>query len=775
MPILATVGNHFSQLLHDFVFSFPSPGNITVGPFKFQRSGDWADIEDGGAGEGAGDGAFENLVNEPGETRALAHGVGALSFAGSGYGICLVLTAILLNRIHHIVRRPNPPIPPLPHPPVNSWYWRMRRGLANVLTSPETPRFLRLPGLICLFRAWLLFTILLLQVSNLWPVDPDSAFFNGNRLGRVVVSFGEWAGGMEMQKACWQVFLSVCCGLVCSGLANGLDRGRRRDVGAGFNLFGYSFLLHLYSSPLTHHRLPQVSSHGRPDFHALFQLWLSLTELTWLQALELSTTMRRNQLLPTAVCGGLGLAHFVYALTTAPLRFPSFTFLTHLLALFLSIVVTFSILVKAITHIFTLGYIPTPLSSSLLPHEGSVPSIEDDFGVALLKLGTACLEATQYSGLRNELVGVEERHGPWVEIGANGSSVKQLQFGSAGGFGNEITQVDVSEPEDPGMESPYWREMRTFWQTFAQSVVLHAHNLVLSTPGGKRALEFSRDMWQRRWWYGPRRWNFWRREAWAEPPRFRQQAILRRIQAINERAAALRAEAERHGEDTATASSSAIESSGQSRSLTRRSRSRQTTPAPLQYADYLRGEIELEDDEEEWLDHEDDHDGSVDASSSGWVSDGDGDGDGDGDDADEDITPSMYRDLLSEQAQANPDLQPVLLAHLTSSSSSPLTRRGYRALLAPPGSQSAPFARDREVSRRAEEMHDIVLDQRAAMASRDKERERDEWDDDRRRNCVVCTIEPRDTILWPSRLAAKDHMCPCCRRKVDGFSRIYVP
>jgi hypothetical protein len=43
--------------------------------------------------------------------------------------------------------------------------------------------------------------------------------------------------------------------------------------------FGYSFLLHLYSSPLTHHRLPQVSSHGRPDFHALFQLWLSLTEV----------------------------------------------------------------------------------------------------------------------------------------------------------------------------------------------------------------------------------------------------------------------------------------------------------------------------------------------------------------------------------------------------------------------------------------------------------------------------------------------------------------
>jgi hypothetical protein len=110
MPILATVGNHFSQLLHDFVFSFPSPGNITVGPFKFQRSGDWSDIEGGVGGEGAaGDGAFENLVNEPGETRALAHGVGALSFAGSGYGICLVLTVSTITSsrgcLSHLLQR----------------------------------------------------------------------------------------------------------------------------------------------------------------------------------------------------------------------------------------------------------------------------------------------------------------------------------------------------------------------------------------------------------------------------------------------------------------------------------------------------------------------------------------------------------------------------------------------------------------------------------------------------------------------------------------------
>ena len=58
-------------------------------------------------------------------------------------------------------------------------------------------------------------------------------------------------------------------------------------------------------------------------------------QLTWLQAIELSRTMRRNQIVPTGVCGVLGLSHFVYALSTSPLRVPSFTFLTHLVRLLL--------------------------------------------------------------------------------------------------------------------------------------------------------------------------------------------------------------------------------------------------------------------------------------------------------------------------------------------------------------------------------------------------------------------------------------------------------
>lgn len=59
-----------------------------------------------------------------------------------------------------------------------------------------------------------------------------------------------------------------------------LTNSRRRDAGASFNLFGFSFLCHFYSSPVTHHYNPPNVTHGRPDVHALFQLWLGLTEVS---------------------------------------------------------------------------------------------------------------------------------------------------------------------------------------------------------------------------------------------------------------------------------------------------------------------------------------------------------------------------------------------------------------------------------------------------------------------------------------------------------------
>lgn len=106
------------------------------------------------------------------------------------------------------------------------------------LTSPKMSKYLRIPGIIALTRAWILFTVLTLQVLNWWPLKQSWAL--GGPASKLLLRLGNIIGGMKMEKVCWQVFLSVCVGLICSGLASGLDRGRRRDVGAGFNLVSHT-------------------------------------------------------------------------------------------------------------------------------------------------------------------------------------------------------------------------------------------------------------------------------------------------------------------------------------------------------------------------------------------------------------------------------------------------------------------------------------------------------------------------------------------------------
>ena len=97
--------------------------------------------------------------------------------------------------------------------------------MTRALVSHETPKYVRLPGIIALVRAWVLFSVVILQVADLWPTIPRSPWLSTTRYGRVFQRVGGWAGDMEMETACWQVFMSVCAGLICGGLANGLDRG----------------------------------------------------------------------------------------------------------------------------------------------------------------------------------------------------------------------------------------------------------------------------------------------------------------------------------------------------------------------------------------------------------------------------------------------------------------------------------------------------------------------------------------------------------------------
>ena len=390
-------------------------------------------------------------------------------------------------------------------------------------------------------------------------------------------------------------------------------------------------------------------------------------------------------------------------------------------------IITFTLFLRGLTFIFTYGYVPSPVWTNLLPYEGVNPSIEDDFGVALLKLGTACMEATQYSGLRNELVGIEERPSPYLSLGTDKGEVMR-PLARIGGFSLEITDIQVFQLEQPHSRNAYYLGLNSFWKAFGKTLLGFGWMIILSTPVGRKAVKLCQSSWNQRWWYGPRQWTFWRRAAWAEPEQFRRPVRTMReiweahVQAA--RAAQTGVSASAAGlrrRRTTTRAREEDEARGRLYSM-----SPTPTPSTSVYDDFLRGEVgsDDEDEQEDWDDEDADSDGTVTVMAD-----------------DEDVPeqePELYRDLMQESSEPSFELQPVLLAHLTSSSSSPLTRRQYASILS-----VATSSRSLAPSR----MEEVVNERRLAMAGRTS----DEWDEERRKSCIVCMTEPRDTILWPCR------------------------
>jgi hypothetical protein len=101
-------------------------------------------------------------------------------------------------------------------------------------------------------------------------------------------------------------------------------------------------------------------------------------------------------------------------------------------------------------------------------------------------------------------------------------------------------------------------------------------------------------------------------------------------------------------------------------------------------------------------------------------------------------TVGLYADLSS--AASTSTSAPVLLAHMTDTAASPLTRRRYSRLVSGEGTLS-------EHGTIFDDWSKIIDDRRSMLGSA----EEDDGLSGSRRNCVICTAEPRQIICWPCR------------------------
>ena len=166
------------------------------------------------------------------------------------------------------------------------------------------------------------------------------------------------------------------------------------------------------------------------------------------------------------------LIHFNYVVLTKPSSYPLLNYLPSLLETLLLLVTLLTISLNSLTQLLLEGQITRPLFG----HQRSlIPKWDEDFGIVLLRLGTASLEATSVAGLGNEVgsIATGVPSDPKPTAAPDDSTVMLTRSGVASvtskgrsrksGFANEIKNVKVDSADgDWFFDHTRFRELTRF-------------------------------------------------------------------------------------------------------------------------------------------------------------------------------------------------------------------------------------------------------------------------------------------------------------------------
>lgn len=434
------------------------------------------------------------------------------------------------------------------------------------------------------------------------------------------------------------------------------------------------------------------------------------------------------------------------------------------------------IVLRALVQLITEGR----LNMDIFGHASALPHRDDDFLVALIKYGTATLETTAMKGLNNEVSMLSHPATTYVELHAGSSSAssagtlgtgqvfaahpaydRSQRYISADPWNNEVRLVkpvsDGSNEVDPlsknaSMRKEIWRFCKALyllWQVYIIGYVASKTGVGRLAQGDSKVARGLR-------WVGVSPES-------VEQAQRRREGRLQRSQEAQEKQ---KVEMDQDQDD-------------------------------LDDPDYMPiDEPDVDESGSEESDSDSDDEGDVTRQLMRAQSPGGGNLVARARSPySREATPldsqlEEVRSLLNEPEQQ--EILPVLIAHLQAEvgqqSSSPLTRRRYRAITL--GSSNG------RLDPNDMALTTAIAARRQAAAGGNPTRSSDEhWDDSTFRaasTCVVCCAEQRSIVLWPCRclalcndcraeLAARSNsqggssICPCCRTPIQGYSRILIP
>ena len=414
-------------------------------------------------------------------------------------------------------------------------------------------------------------------------------------------------------------------------------------------------------------------------------MWLTSSQLSMIHFIGAKQSWSNQRLIPTTICSVLTLAHFHWILWFSQSSYPLLNYVSCVFESLLLLVIIVAFSLNILTQLLLEGSV----TRLFIGHATSLmPKWDEDFSIVLFRLGIASLDATSVAGLGNEvscialadhaetlLRQVQYGEAEMNRFGVSSITHTTEYHGGRGtrkeGFSNEIKRVRVGSPShgDSMVDATWFNEFKRF---------------------GFASARFGIGVW-------------------------RMMGRLLRGHPVFSR-------------PPAAPSGQTQDLDAQSLDVYHEGETKPFIPDQRDiYERFLSGEVLSDDDDDDFSP----------PNSSVLQNDDDDDDDDDDDNAGDDTpdqeldTLALYRDLSA--ATTSSTSAPVLLAHMTDTSSSPLTRRRYRSIV---------LAQD-DPERWAWE--DFVNSRRSAAGRQNPPA------NEPRRNCVICISEERQIICWPCR------------------------
>jgi len=156
--------------------------------------------------------------------------------------------------------------------------------------------------------------------------------------------------------------------------------------------------------------------------------------------------------------------HFNYAIYTRHIfEYPYALLVPSIFEEFFLLQILLTTGLNALTQVLLQGRITRPL---LGVGAAALPGLDEDFGVALIRMGTCSIEATSTIGLGNEVAEVHSADCTFVKLERNGVAVHSPMVLSTRirfGLSNEIKRIKVKKNgANPWPNSPWMNEMKRF-------------------------------------------------------------------------------------------------------------------------------------------------------------------------------------------------------------------------------------------------------------------------------------------------------------------------